>query len=255
MQRQQQQNPSGLLYPAIRKMTSYHFVTHKNSDCVAAEAPDVGRCCHSCFISPQSRWLKAEQWQVTAGDSAVDASGHSVTAEHSGLHSLLSHPVTLSERCKAEMSLKYYKSCTYNNISATSARISFKIIAIDLIWFHCPLHLKKKWVLRCTRAEKLKHRALKWTFFHFTCYISTSTSSQNTLLCFYLSFSWRYIEAPSLLPLGKPLMSHHLLILSSSSWKVIDSGVERSCLFTVMLPLINNTLCLHSFECWKIGNE
>lgn len=105
--------PAPLLQPAsiltIRKMTSHHLVTHKNSDCAAAEAPDAGRCCHGRFTSPPSRWLKAGQWQAAAGNDAADASGQSVTVECGGPHSPLSHPVTLSGRWRAEMSLKSHK--------------------------------------------------------------------------------------------------------------------------------------------------
>lgn len=63
---------------------------------------------------PSSRWLRAE-WRAAVGSDAVDASGQSVTAEHSGLHSLLSHPVTVSGRRKAEMSLNYSEYHQRNN--------------------------------------------------------------------------------------------------------------------------------------------
>lgn len=43
---------------SIKKRTSHHLVTHKNSDWAAAEAPDVGRCCHSCFTAPPEQVVK-----------------------------------------------------------------------------------------------------------------------------------------------------------------------------------------------------
>lgn len=52
------QQPASTLDPANRKMTSHHLVTHKKSDWVAAEAPDVGRCCHGCFILPPEQVVK-----------------------------------------------------------------------------------------------------------------------------------------------------------------------------------------------------
>lgn len=145
--------PANIL--AIRKMTSHHLVTHKNSDCAAAEAPDAGRCCRGRFTSPSSRWLKAEQWQAAAGNDAADASGQSVTAEHGGLHSLLSHPVTLSGRWKAEMSLKSYKHTVMLRLH--HCRLIF--------WnFQYALDLKRK---AKGLGSEFSLMSVQWLCFHF----------------------------------------------------------------------------------------
>ncbi|KAK5891111.1 hypothetical protein CgunFtcFv8_018400 [Champsocephalus gunnari] len=54
-----------------------------------------------------SRWFEASSDRPLWGNDAADASGQSVTAEHGGLYGPLSHPLNLSGRCKASMSLKH----------------------------------------------------------------------------------------------------------------------------------------------------
>lgn len=113
---------------------------------------------------PSSRWLRAE-WRAAVGSDAVDASGQSVTAEHSGLHSLLSHPVTVSGRCKAEMSLNCSEYHQRNN-KTTPSFLDF----VCLRW--------------CMKSRKKYIRGFFCLPFQLK-YISTPHKT-----CFYLAIRW-----------------------------------------------------------------
>lgn len=77
-------------------------MTHKNRDLVAAEVARRRQVKPLLLQPPPTHSLTLEQvvkGRVVTGCSgggAIDASGQSVTAEHRGLHSQLSHPVSLS---------------------------------------------------------------------------------------------------------------------------------------------------------------
>lgn len=78
-----------------------------------------------CFVPRPEQVVKGGM--VTGrcgGDDGADASGQGVTAERGGPRSPLSHPVTLSGRCRAEMSLKHHELYARNHITAPSLRTS-----------------------------------------------------------------------------------------------------------------------------------
>lgn len=172
-------------------MISPQFVTHKNSDWVAAVEPDVSRCCHSCITRPHP------PKQVVAGGAVTGrCRGRRCWCEWTECQrgaqrrpQPMSHPVTLNptlwSKCK--------KHRTYDDITTPSFGILNQIAVADLIWLH--FHS----AVRIKLAEKLKRGA----FFSISLAVIPPPPLHKTHCAAFIFLSIDVSQAPTSLPVGK----------------------------------------------------